>query len=61
MIITYRKRIFLDTYMCIDKPISTRVICFAFAQGDLLYYKKDRFNYLVISKNDLLSIKEVTQ
>lgn len=59
MTITYRKRIFLDRYTCIDKPISTRVICFAFVQGDLLYYKKDRFNYLVISKNDLLSITGV--
>lgn len=59
MIVIYRHRVYLDKYRCIDHERRTRVISLAFRQGDLLYYRKNEFEYLVIGKEDL--IKEVEQ
>lgn len=59
MIVIYRHRVYLDKYRCIDYERCIRVISFAFRQGDLLYYRKNEFEYFVICKEDL--IKEVEQ
>ena len=50
--ITYYTRKFIDQYICIDIPITTTVLSDkpAFISGGLFYFKKDRFNYLVLSK-----------
>lgn len=55
ILIKYKERRFIDKYTCIDTVKIITVQNFAFASGNLLYYKKDRFNYLVISKSDLIS------
>ncbi len=54
MIITYRQRRYIDKYSCIDTPVKAFVQAFAFSQGDLLYYRKNAFDYLVIGKNELI-------
>jgi hypothetical protein len=54
MIVTYKERQFLTKYTCKDSIIKITVQKFAFQQGDLLYFKKDSFNYIVIAKNDLI-------
>lgn len=58
MKITYRKRTFIDRFKCIDKIIKINVIKRAFTQGDLIYFKKDAFNYLVLSKSDVIQIEQ---
>lgn len=58
MIITYKERQFLTKYTCRDNIIKTSVRKFAFQQGDLLYFKKDDFNYIVIAKNDLIEVMQ---
>lgn len=54
MIIIYKERQFLTKHTCKDNIIKTAVQKFAFQQGDLLYFKKDNFNYIVIAKNELI-------
>lgn len=50
--ITYYTREFIDNYKCIDVPVTTTVLSDkpAFTSGDLFYFKKDEFNYLVLFK-----------
>ncbi len=50
--ITYYTREFIDKYKCIDTPMTAFVISDrpAFNSGDLFYFKKDKFNYLVLFK-----------
>lgn len=50
--ITYYIRKFIDNYKCIDIPVTTTVLSDkpTFISGELYYFKKDRFNYLVLSK-----------
>ena len=52
--IKYYTRNFIDKYRCIDIPVTTTVLSDkpAFISGDLFYFKKDRFNYLVLSKGN---------
>lgn len=58
MMITYRQRRYLDKYKCIDTPVRVRVKGLAFSNGELLYYKKNDFEYFTIAKEDILSIEE---
>ena len=50
--IKYYTRDFIDKYKCIDSLETTTVLSDkpAFISGDLYYFKKDRFNYLVLFK-----------
>ena len=50
--IKYYVREFIDNYKCIDVPVTTTVLSDrpAFTSGDLFYFKKDEFNYLVLFK-----------
>lgn len=52
-----RQRRFIDKYTCIDtelKPITlNNFVC----SGGLIYYKKDRFNWLDFSVEDILKIE----
>lgn len=50
--IKYYTRGFIDKYKCIDRLVTTTVLSDkpAFISGDLYYFKKDRFNYLVLFK-----------
>lgn len=50
--IKYYTRRFIDQYRCIDIPVTTTVLSDkpAFTSGDLYYFKKDKFNYLILFK-----------
>ena len=50
--IKYYVREFIDNYRCIARLVTTYVISDkpTFTIGDLFYFKKYRFNYLVLSK-----------
>ena len=50
--IKYYTRDFIDKYKCIDRLVTTTVLSDkpAFISGDLYYFKKDNFNYLVLFK-----------
>ena len=52
--IIYYRREYIDKYRCIDCPVVDFVVndVPAFKQGDLLYFKKDNFNYLVLTKGN---------
>ena len=57
--VTYKERINLDKYRCIDNIKKQRVLGKAFTQGDLTYFKRDQFNYFVIETENIISILEV--
>ena len=52
--IIYYRREYMDKYRCIDCPVVDFVVndVPAFKQGDLCYFKKDNFNYLVLTKGN---------
>ena len=52
--ITYYIRDYIDQHKCIDTPMTTNVLSDKplFTSGELLYFKKDKFNYLVLSKGN---------
>lgn len=51
--IVYYRREYIDKYSCIDYPCIAFVVNdVPFKQGDLFYFKKDNFNYLVLSKGN---------
>ena len=51
--IVYYRREYIDKYSCIDYPCIDFVVNdVPFKQGDLFYFKKDNFNYLVLSKGN---------
>lgn len=58
MKITYRNRVFIDAYRCIDHE-STLTPVKSFWNGNLLYCYVDRYNIKVISKDDIINIEEV--
>ena len=37
-----------DKFKCLDTYIKDKVKNLAFKQGELFYFKKDKFNYLVV-------------
>lgn len=58
MIITYRERTFFNKYKCIDTIKKIHVIKKAFTQGELVYFKKNNFDYFVIENNFIIDIME---
>lgn len=58
MKVTYRNRVFIDRYRCIDHEealIATKT----FRQGNILYCYIDRYNMKAISIEDIISIEEI--
>lgn len=49
MEIIVRERYMLDQFKCIDNYKTVKVLGLAFKYGDLYYYKKNRFDYVVVS------------
>ena len=56
--ITYRERIFIDRFKCIDYKKELKAWSY-WQSGDLYYFKIDRFNYKVLGVEDTISIEEV--
>ena len=51
--IVYYRREYIDKYSCIDYPCIDFVVNdVPLKQGNLFYFKKDNFNYLVLSKGN---------
>ena len=52
--IVYYRREYIDKYSCIACPCIGFVMddTPAFKQGDLFYFKKNKFSYLVLSKGN---------
>ena len=44
--VTYRERVFIDTYKCIEFKRELKAWSY-WRSGDLYYFKVDRFNYKV--------------
>ena len=57
MIVKYRERFFIDPYRCIDRYYTIRADSM-FTQGNLIYFRLDRFNLKVIAKEDIIDITE---
>lgn len=58
VIATYIERRFIDRFTCIDTERNIKALS-SFVQGDLTYFKINRFNYKVIENNFIKSIQEV--
>lgn len=58
MKITYRKKGAPFDYKRIDSIEVETVRGLAFTSGELLYFKKDAFNYFVVDKNDVIKTEE---
>ena len=56
--VTYRERIFLNRFRCIDYKKELKALSY-WRSGDLYYFKVDRFNYKVLGIEDTISIEEV--
>ena len=56
--VTYRERIFIDRFRCIDYKKELKALSY-FKSGDLYYFKVDRFNHKVLAVEDTISIEEV--
>ena len=52
MEITVRERHMLGQFKCIDYYRVVNVMGLAFKQGDLFYFKKNRFEYVVVSYDE---------
>lgn len=52
--IIYYRREYIGQYQCIDYPVVDFVVndVPVFTSGNLSYFKKDRFNFLVLSKGN---------
>ena len=56
--ITYRERIFLDRFRCIDYKKEFRAWNY-WQSGSLYYFKVDKFNHKVLAIEDTISIEEM--
>ena len=56
--VTYRERIFLDRFRCIDYKKELKALSY-WRSGDLYYFKVDRFNCKVLGIEDTISIEEL--
>ena len=56
--VTYRERIFLDRFRCIDYKKELKAWNY-WQSGGLYYFKVDRFNHKVLAIEDTISIKEL--
>lgn len=59
MEIVVKERHMLDRFRCIDYYKTVKVIGLAFKQGDLFYFKKNRFEYVVVSYNEKENVYEL--
>lgn len=57
MKITYRQKGIPFDFKRIDSIKFENVQGLAFTSGELLYFKKNTFNYFVIDKNDVIKIE----
>lgn len=58
MKVTYRDRVFIDQYRCIDYERTINPIK-SFRNGNILYCYIDRYNIKSISIEDIISIEEI--
>lgn len=56
--VTYRERIFIDRFKCIDYKKELKAWSY-FQSGGLYYFKVDKFNYKVLAIEDTISIEEL--
>ena len=56
--VTYRERVFIDRFRCIDYKKEFKAWNY-WKSGGLYYFKVDRFNYKVLAIEDTISIEEV--
>ena len=57
MKVTFRDRVFIDQYRCIDHERTIKPIK-SFRNGNILYCYIDRYNIKAISIEDIISIEE---
>lgn len=57
MTITYIEKGVPFDFKMIDKIKSVRVREFAFKHGDILYYKKNEFEYFTVAAEDVLKVE----
>ena len=58
IIVTYTERRYIDRFTCIDTEQTIKALS-SFIQGDLTYFRINRFNYKVLETDLIKSIKEV--
>ena len=56
--VTYRERIFIDRFKCIDYKKELKAWSY-WQTGGLYYFKVNRFNHKVLAIKDTISIEEV--
>lgn len=56
MKVTYKERIFLDRYRCIDKTM-TRNFVHSWIVGGLTYFKENQFNVFTVATEDIIAIE----
>ena len=56
--VTYRERIFIDTYKCLEFKKELKALNY-WQSGNLYYFKVDRFNHKVLAIEDTISIEEL--
>ena len=56
--VTYRERIFIDKYKCIDYKKELKALSY-WQYGNLYYFKVDRFNHKVLAIEDTINIEEL--
>ena len=61
MIITYIEKGVPFDFKRIDKIKSVRVCGFAFKHGDILYYKKNQFEYFTVAAGDIIKVEAAQQ
>ena len=58
MKVKYKKSRYIDKYRRVDTPHEATVLELSFKRGGMYYFRQDRFNYLTISEDDLISYEE---
>ena len=56
--VTYRERVFIDTYKCIEFKKELKAWSY-WRSGGLYYFKVDRFNHKVLAIEDVISIEKM--
>ena len=58
MKVKYKRSRYIDKFRRVDTPHEVTVLGLAFKSGGMYYFRQDRFNYLTISEDDLISYEE---
>lgn len=58
LIVTYIERRFIDRFTCIDEERTIKALS-SFVNGDLTYFRINRFNYKVVETEFIKSINEI--